>query len=88
MSSTYNYRELTSTDKVFIDGYDKAVDEITEGCDEYIIDEVCADHEDADSIAGQMKRELVNAAFQIIWRILEDRRQSIIESMIDGYDDE
>jgi len=86
--NVYNYEGLIEDDKKRIDGFDAAIEEISEGCDEYIIDQVCADHEDMDSIAGQMKREIVDAAFQILYQILTDRRQNIIVSMIDSYDDE
>ena len=47
----YNYEGLIEDDKKHIDGFDAAIEEISEGCDEYIIDQVCADHEDMDSIA-------------------------------------
>lgn len=87
-NEVYNYGELKSTDKPVIDGFDMAIEEISEGCDEYIIEQVCADHEDMDSIAGQMKRELIDAVFSHLLTILEGRRQDIIVSMIDGYDDE
>jgi len=88
MNGVYTYKDLTENDKSYVDGFDKAVEEISEGCDEYIIEQLCADHEDFDSVAGQMKREIVDAAFQILYQILTDRRQNIIVSMIDGYDDE
>lgn len=88
MSGVYTYKDLTENDKSYVDGFDKAVEEISEGCDEYIIEQLCADHEDFDSIAGRMKREIVDAAFQILYTVLADRRQNIIVSMIDGYDDE
>lgn len=84
----YNYEGLIEDDKKRIDGFDAAIEEISEGCDECIIEQLCADHEDFDSIARQMKREIVKAAFQILYQILTDRRQNIIVSMIDGYDDE
>ena len=41
----YNYEGLIEDDKKHIDGFDAAIEEISEGCDEYIIDQVCADHE-------------------------------------------
>ena len=88
MSGVYTYKDLTENDKSYVDGFDKAVEEISEGCDEYIIERLCADHEDSDSVAGQIKREIVDAAFQILYTVLADRRQNIIVSMIDGYDDE
>ena len=88
MSGVYTYKDLTENDKSYVDGFDKAVEEISEGCDEYIIEQLCADHEDTDSVAGQIKREIVDAAFQILYTVLADRRQNIIVSMIDGYDDE
>ena len=88
MSGVYTYKDLTENDKSYVDGFDKAVEEISEGCDEYIIEQLCADHEDSDSVAGQIKREIVDAAFQILYTVLADRRQNIIVSMIDGYDDE
>lgn len=84
----YNYEELKSTDKPYIDGFDAAIEELSEGCNEYIIEQVCAEHEDTESIAGQMKRELIDAAFSHLLTVLEGRRQDIIVSMIDGYDDE
>jgi hypothetical protein len=84
----YNYEGLIEKDKRYMDGFDAAIEEISEGCDEYIIDQVCAEHEDAESIAGQMKRELIDAVFSHLLTVLEGRRQNIIVSMIDGYDDE
>ena len=84
----YDYTNLTENDTSYVDGFDKAVEEISEGCNEYIIERLCADHEDFDSLAGRMKRELIDAAFQILYTILADRRQNIIVSMIDSYDDE
>lgn len=84
----YNYEELKSTDKPVIDGFDMAVEEISEGCEEYVAEQLCADHEDMESIAGQMKRELISAAFQYILQVLESKRQDIIVSMIDGCDAE
>ena len=84
----YNYNGLIEKDKRYMDGFDAAIEEISEGCDEYIVDQVCAEHEDAESIAGQMKRELIDAVFSHLLTVLEGRRQNIIVSMIDGYDDE
>lgn len=88
MSGVYTYKGLTENDKSYVDGFDKAVEEISEGSEEYICDQLCADHEDLESIAGQMKRELISAAFQHLLMVLESKRQNIIVSMIDGYDDE
>ena len=84
----YTYKELTTNDKTFIDGFDKAVEEMSEGCEEYIVDRVCADYEDADSVSGKMKREIISEALTILWRLMDDTRRNIIISMIDGYDDE
>ena len=84
----YNYDGLTEEDQKIIDGFDAAMDEISEGCNEYIIDQVCAEHEDTESVAGQMKRELIDAVFSHLLTVLEGKRQDIIVSMMDSYDEE
>ena len=83
----YNYEGLTAVDQVYIDGYDKAVEELSEGSVELVIDQMCADHEDQDSIAGRLKRELIEAATQTLYEILENTRLEIIASLIDSYEE-
>ena len=84
----YNYNGLTTQDKTFIDGFDKALEEMSEGAVELTIDRMCADHEDRDSLAGRLKRELIEAAVQTLYEILDSTRLEIIASLIDSYDDE
>ena len=84
----YNYESLTAVDQVYIDGYDKAIEELSEGTMELVIDQVRADYEDDDSVTGRLKRELIEAAVQTMYEILESTRLEIIAGLMDSYGEE
>lgn len=84
----YNYDSLQEADKLVIDGFDDALDAINEHMAELIADDICGEAETEDTLAGQMKRELIDVVLTDVKELLASERLEIIASLIDGRETE
>ena len=84
----YNYESLREADKPIIDGFDEALDAVSESMADMIADDICGEAETEDTIAGRMKRELIDAVLTDVREILASTRLEIIASLIDGRETE
>jgi len=84
----YNYESLRDADKPIIDGFDYALDAVSDGMADMIADDICGEAETEDTIAGRMKRELIDAVLTDVREILASTRLEIIASLIDGRETE
>ena len=79
----YNYESLTDTERPLVDGFDAALDSINDGMTEIIADDICGDAETSDTIAGRLKREMIEAVLTDVREILASTRLELIASLID-----
>ena len=84
----YNYDNLTDKDKPIIDGFDDALEAVNDGMAEMIAEDICGEAETEDTLAGRMKRELIDAVLTGVREVLASTRLDIIASLIDGRETE
>jgi len=79
----YNYESLSEADRPIIDGYDTAVEEF-ETVESLVIDRVCTEYEDEQTVIGKAKREVISATLESVRDFLDIHRTELIVSLMEA----